>query len=48
MLAEVVETRKLLSTMAGERTFAGVFPVDGEEVRDGVRTEGGKGQGTRT
>jgi hypothetical protein len=27
MLAQIVETRELLSTMAGERTFAGVLPV---------------------
>ena len=27
MLAEIVETRELLSTMASERTFAGVLPV---------------------
>ena len=27
MLAEIVETRELLSTMAGERTLAGVLPV---------------------
>ena len=27
MLAEIVETRELLSTMASERTFTGVLPV---------------------
>jgi hypothetical protein len=27
MLAQIVETRELLSTMTGERTFAGVLPV---------------------
>jgi hypothetical protein len=26
MLAQIVETRELLSTMAGERTFTGVLP----------------------
>ena len=34
MLAQIVETRELLSTMAGERTFAGVLPV--------CRMDGGK------
>jgi hypothetical protein len=28
MLAQIVETRELLSTMAGERTFASVLPVE--------------------
>ena len=27
MLAQIVETRELLSTMTSERTFAGVLPV---------------------
>ena len=27
MLAQIVEARKLLSTMAGKRTFASVLPV---------------------
>jgi hypothetical protein len=29
MLTQIVETRKLLSTMASERTFASVLPDDG-------------------
>ena len=37
MLAEVVEARELLSTMAGERTLAGVFSKIGL-VRDRWRT----------
>jgi hypothetical protein len=28
MLAQIVEMRELLSTMAGERTFAGVLSMD--------------------
>jgi hypothetical protein len=28
MLAQIVETRELLSTMAGERTFTGMLPVE--------------------
>jgi len=48
MLAQIVETRELFSTMASERTFAGVLPGGREKrVRD-ERREGGKGQGTRT
>jgi hypothetical protein len=50
MLAQIVETRELLSTMAGERTFAGVLPVcrmdGGKRVSQG-RDEGqwgGKGK----
>jgi hypothetical protein len=37
MLAQIVETRELLSTMAGERTFAGVLPVESES---GTEEEG--------
>lgn len=57
MLAEIVEARKLLSTMTSERTFASVLPesrwwMDGRkgwvvsQGRDEERTE--EGQGTRT
>jgi hypothetical protein len=28
MLAQIAETRELLSMMAGERTFTGVLPVE--------------------
>ena len=52
MLAKIVETRELLSTMASEGTFAGVLPVVekrrmGESGTDEGRREE-KGQGTRT
>jgi len=40
MLARIVETRELLSTMAGERTFAGMFPMVSESGTDeGQREE---------
>ena len=31
MLAKIVKTRELLSTVAGERTFAGVFSVEEDD-----------------
>lgn len=51
MLAQIVEARKLLSTMAGKRTFTSVLPVWWMErkVSQGrERDEERKGQGTRT
>ncbi len=41
MLAEIVETRELLSTMAGERTFTSVLPV-WKRVSQGRREEGAR------
>ena len=43
MLAQIVEARELLSTMAGERTFAGVLPVERMMSESGTE-EGGKGK----
>ena len=50
MLAQIIETRELLSTVAGERTFAGVLSVERIKSESGTEGDGGgrKGQGTRT
>jgi hypothetical protein len=39
MLAQIVETRELLSTMAGERTFASVLPVERMMSESGTEEE---------
>lgn len=47
MLAQIVETRELLSTVASERTFTGVLPVERMMmIESGTEegTEGGKGK----
>ena len=41
VLAKIVEARKLLAAMAGEGSFAGVFPA----TRRSGREEGGRGEG---
>lgn len=44
MLAEVVEARKLLSAVTGERTFAGMLPVREDGRRGTGWMEGGGGK----
>ena len=51
MLAQVVEARKLLSTVASKGTFTSVLPgwrMERKMSQGRERDEGRKGQGTRT